>query len=123
MKTVEEGKRLVANVYRDKFKQLPDTFGKDIGQSVLQLNAEMPDGVGFHAYKMAPGMVTQPHVHTSDEEFFVLQGDITDNDGTEYREGDLVLMKAGTEHFSTTKHGCTLLVYIPTPETPVDKAG
>ncbi len=118
MKKVETGERLVANIYTEAFKPLLDSHGEDIGQSVLQLNDEMALGVGFHAYKMAPGMTTQTHIHTSHEEFFVLEGDITDNDGTEYVAGDLVLMKAGTEHNSTTKNGCTLLVYIPTPETP-----
>jgi len=118
MKPIENGDRLVANIYTDKFTPLLNSNGKDIGQSVLQLNNEMADGVGFHAYKMAPGMITQAHVHTSHEEFFVLEGDITDNDGTEYITGDLVLLKAGTEHYSTTKNGCTLLVYIPTAETP-----
>jgi len=120
MKPIQKGERLVANVYSDTFKPLLNTRGEDIGQSVLQLNEELADGVGFHAYKMAPGMTTQKHVHTSHEEFFVLEGDITDNDGTEYVAGDLVLMKAGTEHNSTTKNGCTLLVYIPTPEMPSD---
>jgi len=118
MKPVQKGQRLVANVYSDDFKPLLNSFGKDIGQSVLQLNEDVALGVGFHAYKMAPGMTTQAHVHTSDEEFFVLEGDITDNDGTEYIAGDLVLMKAGTEHSSFTKNGCTLLVFIPTAEKP-----
>ena len=118
MKKVEAGERLVANIHTEAFKPLLNSNGDDIGQSVLQLNDEKVDGVGFHAYKMAPGMTTEAHLHTSHEEFFVLEGDITDNDGTEYVAGDLVLLKAGTEHNSSTKNGCTLLVYIPTPEKP-----
>ena len=120
MKPVEQHERLIANIYNDKFSMLPDSKGQDIGQSVLQLNKEVEDGVGFHAYKMAPGMTTEAHIHTSHEEFFVLEGDITDNDGTEYVAGDLVLLKAGTEHNSTTKNGCTLLVYIPSAESPTE---
>lgn len=120
MKPVKASERLVANVYSDAFKPLPNSKGEDIGQSVLQLNNDMEAGVGFHAYKMAPGMTTETHVHTSDEEFFVLEGDIMDNDGTRYVAGDLVLLKAGTEHNSTTKNGCTLLVYIPSAEKPCD---
>lgn len=119
MKPIKKDERLVANVYTEPFKVLPDTHGKDIGQSVLQLNSDLQDGVGFHAYKMAPGMTTETHMHTSHEEFFLLEGDLTDNDGTEYKAGDLVLLKAGTVHNSTTKNGCTLLVYIPTAEQPV----
>ena len=112
MKPISSDERLVANIFRDEFQMLPDTHGADIGQSVLQLNDEQEPGVGFHAYKMAPGMTTEAHIHTSHEEFFLLEGDLTDNDGTEYQQGDLVLLKAGTEHHSTTKNGCTLLVYI-----------
>ena len=119
MEPVEESQRLIANVNKDAFVSLPNSAGKDIGQSVLQLNQKLPNGVGFHAYRMAPGTSTEAHVHTSDEEFFVFEGDITDNDGTEYSVGDLVLMRAGTEHSSTTKNGCTLLVYISTAETPL----
>lgn len=118
MKPIGKNERLVANIYRAPFRMLPDSTGQDIGQSVLQLNQDCEDGVGFHAYKMAPGMITETHIHTSHEEFFVLEGDITDNDGTEYVAGDLVLLKAGTEHNSRTKNGCTLLVYIPSAETP-----
>lgn len=121
MKPIENGQRLIANVHKDAFVPLPNSFGDDIGQSVLQLNDKLPNGVGFHAYKMAPGTTTEAHVHTSDEEFFVLEGDISDNDGTEYIAGDLVLMKAGTSHCSTTKNGCTLLVYIPTAEAPLQR--
>ena len=119
MKPIEKGQRLIANVHTDTFIPLPNSSGDDIGQSVLQLNDKLPKGVGFHAYKMAPGATTEAHIHTSDEEFFVLEGDISDNDGTEYIAGDLVLMKAGTSHCSTTKNGCTLLVYIPTAEAPL----
>jgi len=119
MNPVAKGERLVANIYEQGFESWPDSKGEDIGQSVLQLNRELPLGTGFHAYKMAPGMTTESHVHTGDEEFFLLEGDLCDNDGTEYKPGDLVLMKAGTEHNSTTRNGCTLLVYISSAELPV----
>ena len=91
MKPIEKNERLVANIYKDDFTMLPDSTGKDIGQSILQLNKTVENGVGFHVYRMAPGMTTETHMHTSHEEFFVLEGDITDNDGTEYVAGDLVL--------------------------------
>ena len=119
MKPIEESQRLIANIDTDAFVPLPNSAGEDIGQTVLQLNRTLPNGVRFHAYRMAPGTSTEAHVHTSDEEFFVLEGDITDNDGTEYSVGDLVLMQAGTEHSSTTRNGCTLIVYIPTAEKPL----
>lgn len=123
MKRVIDGERVVANINSAAFEPLMDSKGVDIGQSVLQLNKSQPNGVGFHAYKMAPGMTTEAHVHTGDEEFFLLEGDLVDNDGTQYVPGDLVLMKSGTEHHSTTKKGCTLLVYIPSEEAPLKDVG
>ena len=69
-------------------------------------------GTGFHVYKMEPGYTTIPHEHGNDEHFLVISGDVTDNDGTVYREGDLVLMKAGTQHCSHTENGCVIAVYI-----------
>jgi quercetin dioxygenase-like cupin family protein len=117
MKSVASGDRLVANINEAEFKPWVCEDGSvDHSQTVLQLNTARPFGVGFHLYRMAPGTTTAAHRHTGDEEFFVLDGDLTDNDGTEYHPGDLVLMKKGTEHNSTTKNGCTLVVYIEQAE-------
>jgi len=115
MKPVSTAERRIANIHTADFRQWND----EPGQSVLQLNTSQPDGVGFHIYKMEPGFTTTAHEHTEDEEFLVLSGDLTDNDGTEYQEGDLVWMKKGTQHFSTTRNGCVLSVFIKTAEVSV----
>jgi len=112
MKTIHSEDRRVANVSSAVFKPLLTKDGSASGQSVLQLNDAHPMGVGFHIYKMAPGFTTDAHIHTEDEEFFVLEGDIVDNDGTRYVPGDLVWLKKGTEHNSYSENGCTLVVYI-----------
>ena len=49
----------------------------------------------------------------------ILSGDLTDHDGTAYREGDLVSLKAGTEHCSHTENGCVIAVYSESLETTV----
>ena len=41
----------------------------------------------------------------------MLSGDLTDHDGVTYREGDLISLKAGTEHCSHTENGCLIAVY------------
>ena len=123
MKSVASGDRLVANINEAAFEPWVFEDGAiDDSQMVLQLNTAKPVGVGFHVYRMAPGTTTAAHRHTGDEEFFVLDGDLTDNDGTEYRPGDLVLMKEGTEHNSTTKNGCTLVVYIERAEQALQES-
>lgn len=120
MKPVEEKDRLVVNIDDATFKPWTLEDGSvDTTQTVIQLNNKKPLGVGFHIFRMAPGTTTTAHRHTGDEEFYILEGDLTDNDGYEYKSGDLILMKEGTEHNSTTKNGCTMIVYIETEEAPV----
>ncbi len=108
--------RRIANIHTSAFKPWLMENGDESGSSLLQLNTSKPDGVGFHVYKMDPGCQTEAHEHTADEEFLVLSGELVDNDGTVYRAGDLVWLKAGTQHTSYTQDGCVLAVYIETPE-------
>ncbi len=115
MKQVEKGQRLVANINQTEFIPFAKD-GSDSEGSVLQLDANNPPGVGFHIYHMPPGCRTTAHQHNCDEHFFIISGDLTDNDGTVYQPGDLVLMKKGTQHDSYTAKGCTLVVYIDTAE-------
>lgn len=118
MKPVKDGERIIANIHNAQYVPFEMESGESSG-SVLQLNASNRPGVGFHIYKMEPGLTTTAHQHTSDEEFLVLSGEIVDNDGTIYPQGDLVLMKKGTEHSSYSRDGCILAVYIKTPEVAV----
>jgi len=119
VKPVKQGDRIVANIHQAAFE--PWVFENDDPDqsSVLQLDKSRPNGVGLHIYKMEAGFTTTPHRHTSDETFLVLSGELIENDGTVYREGDFVLMKKGSEHSSYTRDGCVLAVYIETPEVPV----
>jgi mannose-6-phosphate isomerase-like protein (cupin superfamily) len=117
MKTIGKNERMVANIKTAAFKPFV-VDGKEIpGQSFLQLDDTFPEGTGFHIYKMAPGSSSQPHEHTCHEQFLVLEGEVTDNDGHVYKSGDFVLLKQGTQHFSHTKTGATLAVFIRSAET------
>ena len=116
MKPVAEGERIVANIYETEFEPYIGRDGETDGFA-LQLDRSKPLGTGFHLYKMEPGYTTIPHQHNGNEEFFIVSGDVTDNDGTVYRAGDLVWMKDGTQHCSYTENGCVIVVYIPDTET------
>lgn len=118
MKAVKPGERIIANIHQAEYEDFINEDGLKDG-SVLQLNRELPVGTGFHVYKMIPGATTIPHEHSGAEEFLLISGDLTDNDGTEYQVGDLVLMKDGTQHCSTTKNGCLLAVHIKETEKSV----
>ena len=118
MKPVAAGERIVVNINEAEYEPFVNDNGEEDGL-VLQLDRSKRLGTGFHIYKMEPGYTTIPHEHRGNEEFFIISGDVTDNDGTVYREGDLVLMKAGTQHCSYSENGCVIAVYIETTEAAV----
>ena len=111
MKPISANDRKVANFNTDAFKPFLGENGEPDGE-VLQVNGGKT-GFGFHVYRMEPGQTTIAHTHIGDEEFVVISGDLTDHDGYEYRPGDIVCLKSGTKHHSTTKNGCVLVVYLP----------
>jgi hypothetical protein len=117
MKTITPTQRRVANIKTARFQPFVIDGEPLPLQSVLQLDDMFPPGVGFHIYRMEPGAVSQPHEHTCNEQFLVLEGELIDNDGTVYRTGDFVLLETGTQHSSHTKTGCTLAVFIQSAET------
>tara|TARA_B100000768_G_C11257247_1_gene366992 strand:+ start:766 stop:1125 length:360 start_codon:yes stop_codon:yes gene_type:complete len=117
MKDIKPQDRLIANVITSAFTPWRNVDGTDSGTAVLQLGDHTKLGIGFHIYRMAPGSSSEAHEHHGDEEFFVIEGSLRDNDGTIYRKGDLVLLKDGTQHYSVSDDGCLLAVYIPKAET------
>ena len=110
MKGISENLRCVANIESAEFVPFLNADGKMDGE-VLQVNGGKT-GYGFHIYRMLPGQRTIPHMHLGDEEFFVLEGDLKDHDGYEYSVGDLVCLKAGSAHYSTSENGCVLVVFL-----------
>jgi anti-sigma factor ChrR (cupin superfamily) len=108
--------RTVVNIREAAFEPFVADGREVPGQSLVQLDRSLPPGVGFHVYRMAPNSSSQPHEHTSPEQFLVLEGEVEDHDGHVYRPGDFVLLKEGTRHYSTTRTGCTLAVFVATAE-------
>ena len=103
-----------------EFKAFVYPDGLALGDSVLQLDDSQPLGVGFHVYRMPPGMTTRAHRHNGPEQFLILEGELHESDGTILRAGDLVFYANGTEHNSYTPEGCLLAVHIAGPETTLD---
>ena len=119
MKPITDNERRVANVKSADFVPFDETGIGESGTSILQLNPDMPRGVGFYIYKMEPGSQSTPHRHGGAEEFLMIEGELIDNDGTVYKAGDVVWLKAGTEHTSHTKTGCLIAVFSEGPEETV----
>ena len=119
MKPVRPGERVVRNVFAAPYKVFEAEGISYEGLTYLPLDEKRPAGTGMHVLKMGPGAISTAHEHTADEMFYVLEGELIDDDGTRYRRGDMVLLRAGTQHASKTPEGCTLLVYVETIEKPV----
>jgi anti-sigma factor ChrR (cupin superfamily) len=52
------------------------------------------------------------HRHNGCEEFYVLDGELIDDDGEVFKKGDYIKFEKGSEHASYSKTGCTLLVIL-----------
>lgn len=120
MRPVKTSDRRVANINSTNFAPLVLEDGVALGDTVLQLDDDQPLGIGFHVYRMPPGMTTRPHRHNGHEQFLILEGELVENDGTVFKKGDLVWLRDGTEHCSYTPHGCLLAVHIADKETDAD---
>jgi anti-sigma factor ChrR (cupin superfamily) len=120
MRPVKPGDRRIANIHTADFVPFVYPDGVALGDSVLQLDDGSPLGVGFHVYRMPPGMTTRCHRHNGAEQFLILEGELHESDGTILRAGDMVFYRDGTEHNSFTPNGCLLAVHIAGPETPVE---
>jgi quercetin dioxygenase-like cupin family protein len=76
----------------------------------LPIRYDRATGVGSYYFQMLPGAVTTPHVHPRYEEFFVIEGEAIESDGTVLRQGDFISFAPGSEHFTRTETGCLLIV-------------
>jgi len=70
------------------------------------------DNSGFFLIKFEPGGVSIPHEHLGYEEFVILEGELSDHDGWIYRTGDCVSLSKGSRHFSTSKTGAIVAVFV-----------
>ncbi len=120
MQPVKHDDRRIANIHRAEFVPFVCPDDVALGDAVLQLDDSQPLGVGFHVYRMPPGMTTRGHRHNGHEQFLILEGELHESDGTILRARDMVFYRDGTEHNSHTPNGCLLAVHIARPETPVE---
>ena len=82
------------------------------GVSYCNISYDAGAGEGCYLVRFAPGTGSTPHEHIGYEEFLVLDGTLTDSDGTVYRRNDFVSLKPGSKHVSVSEDGATLAVFI-----------
>ena len=78
--------------------------------SWLPISYDRTTQCGSYLMRMEAGATTLPHVHPGFEEFMIVEGDLVDSDGAVYRAGDVISYAPGTQHSSTTRQGCLILV-------------
>ena len=95
-------------------KFLPyDRYGDDVlGLEWLPLSNENFFEKEIFLIKFKPKSHSIMHIHNGVEEFFVLEGELIDEDGQLFEKGDFIRFEAGTKHSSYTKIGCKLLVIL-----------
>ena len=104
--------RKIINPYKLKFTPF-NNYGKSIsGMSWHKISYNQNTGVGSYILKMAPGARSLKHMHQNYEEFYVLEGELTDEDNATFNKGDFISYKPGSKHSSFTKKGCLLLVFL-----------
>jgi anti-sigma factor ChrR (cupin superfamily) len=77
----------------------------------LPISYDRTTGQGSYLMRMMPGAVTIPHDHPGMEEFLILEGELTDSDGSVFRAGDFVSYAPGSRHNSWTGPGCVIVVF------------
>lgn len=112
MKPIAAADRQVANIKTAKYQAFVIDGQEVPGHSFLQFDDTFSEGAGFTIYRMAPGASSIPHEHTCHEQFYIIEGELIDNDGYVYKPGDFVLLREGTQHNSHTETGCTLALFI-----------
>tara|TARA_B100001250_G_C19691058_1_gene740307 strand:- start:254 stop:628 length:375 start_codon:yes stop_codon:yes gene_type:complete len=102
--------RKVSNINTLKWQRLeqPGLPGEDVWWYNLSYDPDI--GQGSYLYKMGPGARSNPHEHEGPEEFFILEGDLVDNDGYTYKKGDFVSLTGGSRHCSVSPSGCIIVV-------------
>ena len=104
--------RIIINPSKLKFTPF-NSYGKPIsGMSWHKISFNENTGVGSYILKMAPGTKSLKHKHQNYEEFYVLEGELIDEDNTTFNKGDFISYKPGSQHSSFSKKGCLLLVFL-----------
>jgi mannose-6-phosphate isomerase-like protein (cupin superfamily) len=77
--------------------------------TLLKLSYEKQSHQGAYMMIMQPGAETEIHTHARREEYFIIEGDLIESDGTVLGPGDFIIFQPGTTHNSRTETGCRIL--------------
>ena len=105
----EAGNRQIIKTASETF--VPYDFDGPLQEDMglLKLSHDDATGQGAYMIRMEPGAETIRHVHKRREEYYIIEGDLIESDGTVLGAGDYVIYQPGSEHNSRTETGCLLI--------------
>ena len=114
-------KKKITDPFNVKFEPF-DNYGAVIpGMNWHKITYNKDTGLGTYILKMDPNAKSLPHVHTSYEEFLMLEGELIDSDNKVFKKGDFITFEPGSTHYSQSKKGCLLLVFLKAKNEPLKK--
>jgi len=114
-------KRKITEILNLKFEPF-DRYGFIIpGMSWHKISYDKKNGYGTYISKLEPETKTISHTHLGFEEFFILEGELIDSDGTVFKKGDFITFEPGSEHSSYTKKGCLILTFMRGQNNKISK--
>ena len=114
-------KRKITNLNHLKFKPF-DKYGKIIdGWNWHNISFNKKTNFGTYISKLDPGTQTLFHIHSWYEEFFIIDGELIDSDGTIFKKGDFISYKPNSSHSSHTKKGCLILTFMRGQNSQINK--
>ena len=114
-------KRKITKLDNLKFEPF-DKYGKPIaGWTWHKISFDEKTNFGSYISKLEPGTKTIPHIHSGHEEFFILDGELIDSDGTIFKKGDFVSYEPNSSHSSFTKKGCLILTFMRGQNNQINK--
>ena len=105
-------KRKITKLNKLNFEPF-NKYGEPIkGWQWHKISFDEKTNFGTYVSKLDPGTKTIPHIHTGNEEFLILDGELIDSDGTIFKKGDFISYEPNTKHSSYTKKGCLILTFM-----------
>ena len=113
-------KRKITDTRNLNFKPF-DRYGPIVpGMSWHKISYNVKTNYGTYISKLEPGTKTIPHTHTGYEEFYILEGELIDSDGTIFKQGDFITFEPESAHGSHTVTGCMILTFMRGINKPTD---
>lgn len=108
--TNDTPKREITNIFTAAFKpyDMEGPVQEDMSYIAPTYNRH-GDDQGVYVIRMQPGAATIPHVHKTNEDYLIIEGDLIEPDGTVLGPGDFVHQDPGTRHNSRTENGCLII--------------